>query len=68
MLTDHRRHRIRTATYWTCTAIMAWEMVAGSMWDLLRIEYTRSVLTHLGCPHYLLLLTPNEIYLEHLAR
>ena len=48
VLTDRRRHRIRTVMYWTCTAIIAWEMVAGSMWDLLRIEYTRSVLTHLS--------------------
>jgi len=29
-------------------------MVAGSMWDLLRIEYVRVVLTHLGYPLYLL--------------
>jgi hypothetical protein len=48
VLTDRCRHRIRIATYWTCTAIIAWEMVAGSMWELLRIEYTRGVLTHLA--------------------
>jgi len=36
--------------------VVAWELVAGSMWDLLRIEYTRGVLTHLGYPHYLLLI------------
>ncbi len=29
-------------------------MVAGSAWDLLRIEYVRVVLTHLGYPLYLL--------------
>ncbi|HJZ85784.1 MAG TPA: DoxX family protein [Polyangia bacterium] len=51
-----RLYWLRTIGYWTCTAIIAWEMVAGSMWDLLRIEYTRGVFTHLGYPHYLLLI------------
>lgn len=45
---------IRTVGYWACTAIVAWEMVAGAMWDLLRIEYVRGVFDHLGYPHYLL--------------
>ena len=47
---------IRAIAYWTLTLIIGWEMIAGSMWDLLRIEYTRSVLDHLGYPHYLLLI------------
>lgn len=46
--------RSRTAAYWTLTLIVTWEMVAGSMWDLLQIEYVRAVLTHLGYPLYLL--------------
>jgi hypothetical protein len=29
-------------------------MVAGSLWDLLRIEYVRDVMTHLGYPLYML--------------
>lgn len=49
-------HRIRTIGYWICTAIVAWEMVAGSLWDLGRIEFVRGVFTHLGYPHYLLLI------------
>src|SRR5262245_32169348 len=31
-------------------------MVAGSLWDLLRIEWVRVVMTDLGYPHYLLLI------------
>src|SRR5215472_4093644 len=46
--------RARTITYWTFTTIVAYEMVAGSMWDLLRIEYVRAMLAHLGYPMYLL--------------
>jgi DoxX-like protein len=47
---------MRVIGYWTCTAIVAWEMAAGSMWDLLRIEYVRGVFDHLHYPHYLLLI------------
>src|SRR5262245_40671873 len=46
--------KIRTIAYWFFTVIVAWEMVAGSMWDLLQIEYVRGVFDHLGYPHYLL--------------
>ena len=49
-----RRLSIRAIGYWACTAIVAWEMVAGAMWDLLTIEYVRGVFDHLGYPHYLL--------------
>jgi hypothetical protein len=53
----HRRHlRGRAIAYWAFTLVVAFEMVAGSMWDLLRIEYVRVVLTHLGYPLYLLLI------------
>jgi len=36
-----RRRRLthRSIPYWACASIVALEMVAGSMWDLLRIEY-----------------------------
>jgi hypothetical protein len=40
--------------YWVITSIIAWEMVAGSMWDLLQIEFTRGVFDRLHYPHYLL--------------
>jgi len=49
-----RLHRIRLIAYWTSTLIIAYEMTAGGIWDLLRIEYVRVTLTHLGYPHYLL--------------
>jgi hypothetical protein len=40
--------------YWLFTLIVAFEMLAGSMWDLLQIDYVRSVFAHLGYPSYLL--------------
>ncbi|HEY3989571.1 MAG TPA: DoxX family protein [Acidobacteriaceae bacterium] len=51
--------RTRTAwicviAYWLFTIVLAFEMAAGALWDLLRIEYVRVVLTHLGYPLYLL--------------
>ena len=45
---------IRIVSYWVFTGLVAFEMVAGSLWDVLRIEYVRVVLTHLGYPLYLL--------------
>jgi len=47
---------VRTIAYWALTLIIGWEMVAGSMWDLLQIEYVRSIFDHLSYPHYLLLI------------
>jgi len=47
-------NRVRTIAYWIFTFLVAYEMVAGGIWDLLRIEYVRVVLAHLGYPMYLL--------------
>jgi uncharacterized membrane protein YphA (DoxX/SURF4 family) len=49
-----RAYWIRTICYWLFTLIAAYEMTAGSMWDLLRIEYVRVIFAHLGYPLYLL--------------
>src|SRR5689334_14790784 len=46
--------KARTIGYWLVTLVIAWEMVAGSMWDLLQIQFVRDVFTHLGYPFYLL--------------
>ena len=51
-----RRISIRAVGYWLLTGMVALEMVAGSMWDLLRIEFVRGVFDQLGYPHYLLLI------------
>ncbi len=40
--------------YWMLTLPLAFEITAGSLWDLFRIEYVREMLTHLGYPLYLL--------------
>jgi hypothetical protein len=44
---------IRTIAYWICTFIISFEMTAGALWGLLRIEYVRVVFAHLGYPIYL---------------
>ena len=44
----------RSIAYWLFTIIVAFELAAGALWDLLRIEYVRVILTHLGYPLYLL--------------
>lgn len=45
---------VRSVVYWLLTLVVAFELAAGALWDLLRIEYVRVVLAHLGYPMYLL--------------
>src|SRR5262245_58257762 len=45
-------HRIRIITYWTFTVILVFELAAGSLWNLLQIEWVRIQLSHLGYPLY----------------
>src|SRR5918994_6882630 len=46
------RSRILTITFWATTLIVVAELVAGSVWNLLRIEWIRAQLSHLGYPDY----------------
>jgi len=48
-----RWQRIRTITYWTFTFLLAFELVAGSLWNFLQIEWVRVQMSHLGYPLYL---------------
>jgi len=52
-LSRSRWHRIRTITYWTFTFLLVFELVAGSVWNLLQIEWVRVQFSHLGYPLYL---------------
>lgn len=47
---------IRLIAYWLFTILLAFELAAGALWDLLRIEYVRVALTQLGYPLYLLVI------------
>src|SRR5579863_6392513 len=46
----------RVIAYWFLTILVTYELAAGALWDLLRIEYVRVMLKHLGYPQYLLLI------------
>jgi hypothetical protein len=43
---------IRIMTYWTFTVLLVFELAAGSVWNLLQIEWVRVQLNHLGYPPY----------------
>ena len=51
-LSRSRWYRIRTITYWTFTVLLVFELAAGSLWNLLQIEWVRVQLNHLGYPLY----------------
>jgi uncharacterized membrane protein YphA (DoxX/SURF4 family) len=59
----HRRDLpVRTATltrdraivYWVATVSVVAELALGGVWDLVRIDYVRDIVEHLGYPTYLL--------------
>jgi len=47
-----RWHRFRIFTYWTFTVLLVFELAAGSLWNLLQLEWVRVQLKHLGYPVY----------------
>jgi hypothetical protein len=50
--TRGRGYRIRTIVYWASTILVTVEMVAGSVWALLQIEFNQAQLQYLGFPLY----------------
>jgi DoxX-like family len=44
--------RIRTIAFWATTFIVVFELVAGSVWNLLTIEWVEVQFRHLGYPHF----------------
>jgi uncharacterized membrane protein YphA (DoxX/SURF4 family) len=46
--------RGRLIAYWVATIAVASELALGGVWDLMRIDYVRNVVEHLGYPAYLL--------------
>ena len=46
------RSRIRAIAYWASTFAIVSELVSGSVWNLLTIEWINIQLHHLGYPHF----------------
>ena len=44
----------RAAVYWLATAAVVAESAVGGAWDLARLPYVASLVTHLGYPSYFL--------------
>ncbi|MGW4797843.1 DoxX family protein [Nonomuraea sp. NPDC004297] len=44
--------RIRPIAFWATTFVIVFELTAGSVWNLLPIEWVEAQLRHLGYPHY----------------
>ena len=51
-LSRSRWYWARTIIYWTFTVLLAFELVSGSVWNLLQIEWVHVQLNHLGYPLY----------------
>lgn len=46
----------RTAVYWVTTALLAFELGLGGVWDVLRVPQVRGVIDRLGYPAYFLVI------------
>ncbi|MGY2027944.1 DoxX family protein [Nocardia gipuzkoensis] len=46
------RTRIRALAYWATTFVIVFELVSGSVWNLLTIEWIEIQLQHLRYPHF----------------
>jgi hypothetical protein len=44
--------RIRSIAYWTSTFVVVFELAAGSVWNLMQIEFAQVQYNHLGYPLY----------------
>ncbi|MGW3368594.1 DoxX family protein [Streptosporangium canum] len=44
--------RIRPIAFWATTFVIVFELTAGSVWNLVPIEWVEAQLRHLGYPHY----------------
>ena len=47
-----RWYQARSIAYWTSTFVVVFELAAGSVWNLMRIEWVRVQFNHLGYPPY----------------
>ncbi|MEU6789936.1 DoxX family protein [Nonomuraea angiospora] len=44
--------RIRPVAFWATTFVIVFELIAGSVWNLVPIEWVEAQLRHLGYPHF----------------
>jgi len=48
--------RWRPVAYWLATAVVVGELALGGIWDIARLPFVASLVTHLGYPSYFLVL------------
>ena len=46
------RNRVRPMAFWFTTVVIVFELIAGSAWNLLTIDWVEAQLDHLGYPDY----------------
>lgn len=56
MTLDTKAERNRAIGYWVTTALLAFELVLGGIWDVLRVPHARVVIERLGYPAYFLVI------------
>ena len=52
--TDTQRNR--AIAYWVATALLAFELILGGFWDVLRVPHVRAVMERVGYPAYFIVI------------
>ena len=51
-MNEKTKSRIKTIAFWAATFVVVFELTAGSVWNLLQIEFAHIQYSHLGFPDY----------------
>ena len=56
IMAEDQVSRRRLAWYWVATGLVAAELGVGGIWDIARLPFVATIVTHLGYPSYFLVL------------
>lgn len=51
-----KAERNRAIVYWISTSLLAFELILGGVWDVLKVPHVRGVMDRLGYPAYFLVI------------
>ena len=56
MTSSNKAERNRAIAYWVATVLLAFELILGGFWDVLRVPHVRVVMERLGYPAYFIVI------------
>ena len=56
MTSSNKAERNRAIAYWVATVLLAFELILGGFWDVLRVPHVRVVMERVGYPAYFIVI------------